>query len=330
MNPPAKVSIALATYNGERHLAEQLASLIAQERLPDELVVSDDASIDGTLAVAREFARTAPFPVVLTANAHAKGYRGNFQTAVEATTGDLVLLCDQDDVWLPHHVRRLVEALEAHDDVLAVASDSAAVDGELKPLGYTVFESERFAPAHREGIMRRGRDQFDLVLRYRAVAGHGMGFRRALAPIILPFPPDWIHDQWLFLLAAAFGKVDYVPEPLTHYRQHDTQSVSAAKKSLGAWAKDMQGQQATAGDADLVKWTELWERAEARRDGRPESDRAIRLLKEKVDFMRFRGTIRAAGGLQRAVGTTAQLLRGRYHRLGRGLLAYGRDLRGYR
>lgn len=318
------VSIALATYNGEAYLRAQLGSYLAQERLPDELVLSDDASTDGTLKIAHEFSKQAPFPVRIIANRHAKGFRGNFRTAIEATTGDLLVLSDQDDVWLPEHIARLAEALERELDVLAVASDSECVDCNLKPLGYTIRDSERLSGALRKATMRREADQFGLVLRHRAVAGHGMAFRRSLAAAVLPFPDEWFHDQWIFLVAAALGRVDYVPETLSKYRQHHTQSIAAEMKSVVTWAGEMQGQAASAGKSEVGRWSELLERIMEC----GASEEVIATLRDKVDFLAFRASVREMSAPRRAARTTANLLRGRYHRLGRGFYAYARDLRG--
>jgi glycosyltransferase involved in cell wall biosynthesis len=324
MSRPSSVSIALATYNGDAYLGAQLDSYVMQERLPDELVLSDDASNDRTLEIAREFAGRAPFPVRIVANQYAKGFRGNFRTAVEMATGDFVALSDQDDVWLPAHVARLGEALERERDVLAVSSDSECVDNELKPLGYTIRDSERLSATLRNATMRRGGDQFGLVIRHRAVAGHGMALRRSLVPAVVPFPESWFHDQWIFLVGAALGRVAYVPETLSKYRQHSSQSVAAEMKSVVTWAGQMQGQATSAGEAEVGRWTELLHRIRER----GASEAAIATLQEKIEFLAFRASVREMPAAARTARTTANLLRGRYHRLGRGFYAYARDLRG--
>lgn len=318
------VSIALATYNGEAYLGAQLESYVAQERLPDELILSDDRSTDGTVAITREFAARAPFPVRIVSNQYAKGYRGNFQTAIEAAESDLIALSDQDDVWLPAHVARLAERLEREPDVLAVASDSECVSSDLKPLGYTIRESERLPDSLLKATMRRGPDQFALVLRHRAATGHAMAFRRSFASAVLPFPESWGHDHWIFLIGAALGRVDYAPETLSKYRQHGSQVVAAEMKSVAKWASQMHGQPASAGAAEVARWMELLCRI--RELGASEA--AIATLQEKIDFLAFRTSVRGMPVSARTARTTVNLLRGRYHRLGRGFYAYARDLRG--
>jgi len=98
------LSIALATYNGERYIGEQLDSILRQTRLPDELVVFDDASVDATQAIVLDFARHAPFPVRFQVNSVRLGSTRNFEMAIRACGGDIIFLCDQDDVWYPDKI----------------------------------------------------------------------------------------------------------------------------------------------------------------------------------------------------------------------------------
>jgi len=102
-----KVSVAMCTYNGQRFLHQQLQSLLDQTVRPDELVVCDDGSSDDSLMVVEAFAVSAPFFVRVIRNSQNLGYIRNFEQAISRCTGDLVFLCDQDDVW----DRRKIETL---------------------------------------------------------------------------------------------------------------------------------------------------------------------------------------------------------------------------
>jgi glycosyltransferase involved in cell wall biosynthesis len=95
------ISIAMATYNGERFLEEQLRTLGEQVKLPDEVVVCDDGSTDRTLEILVQFAERAPFRVRLVINDQRLGWRENFLKAASLCTSDYIAFCDQDDVWLP-------------------------------------------------------------------------------------------------------------------------------------------------------------------------------------------------------------------------------------
>jgi hypothetical protein len=151
-----------------------------------------------------------------------------------------------------------------------------------------------------------------------------MAFRRALLAAVLPFPENWIHDQWIFLVGAALGRVDYTPGALSKYRQHGSQAVAAENKSVLTWAGQMHGQAASAGHAEVARWEELMERI--REHGA--SAAAIQSLRGKIDFLEFRASVRHMPSAARAMRTTAKLLSGRYHHFARGFYAYARDLRG--
>ena len=124
--------VALCTYNGALYLREQLDSLAAQTRLPDELVVCDDGSTDRTLAILDSFAAAAPFPVRIR-NRTRLGTPKNFERAIGLTTGAIIALADQDDVWYPHKLKRLERELARSKRIGLVFSDADVVDDRLRP-----------------------------------------------------------------------------------------------------------------------------------------------------------------------------------------------------
>src|SRR5437588_7313199 len=105
-----RISIAMCTYNGARFLREQLDSFAAQSRLPDEVVICDDGSTDGTADIVRTFASGAPFPVHFHVNEPRLGITRNFERAAGLCTGSIIFFSDQDDVWLPDKLDRFAEA----------------------------------------------------------------------------------------------------------------------------------------------------------------------------------------------------------------------------
>ena len=125
------ISVAMATFNGERFLREQLDSIAGQSLLPSELVVTDDSSSPGTLDIVREFRSQVSFPVRIHKNESRLGYRANFFKAFSLCTGDVIALCDQDDVWMPNKLERLSSAF-SDDDVLLAIHNVTLVDSNLK------------------------------------------------------------------------------------------------------------------------------------------------------------------------------------------------------
>ena len=122
------VSIALCTYNGERFLDAQLTSLAEQSHRPDEVVICDDDSSDGTLGIIQAFADTAPFKVRVFRNSQNLGYVKNFEKAVSLCQGDVIFMCDQDDVWHPEKIEICLGVLDAEQTVGLVLHDFNWID----------------------------------------------------------------------------------------------------------------------------------------------------------------------------------------------------------
>ena len=320
----------MATYQGAKFLSDQLESFLAQTLLPSELCVSDDGSDDGTLDIVSKFAEKAPFTVKLVNNDIPGGAGRNFQNAARQCSGDIILFADQDDVWLPEHIMRLVEPMELDSRIVAVASNSIYVAENLAPTGVTLEESERFPTGLRKATMRLPPNQFELVLRHRISAGHGMAFRSLLFPLIIPFSDHWIYDQWVFILAAAAGLVTYEPVPLTLHRQHDQQHIQNRKQDLKAWATMSASIPLSHQSTESQKWKDLLARLREKRDLIPDFDLAERALEKKLIFVTQRVGIRSASVSDRIFFAMSHLFRGNYHRLGRGFITLARDLYGTR
>ena len=229
-----KISVAMCTYEGERFLREQLASIAAQVRAPDELVVCDDRSSDSTPAIVREFAAGAPFSVRLHVNEQNLGSTKNFERAVTLCGGDLIALSDQDDVWLPSKLGRIEEVFLGEPRTGLVFSDAEVVDEELRPLGYRLWESVGFDAAQ-QGLVRSGR-ALDVLLSGSTVTGATMAFRSRYRNLVLEIPEDLalIHDGWIALMVSSVAGVTFIEEPLVKYRQHSRQQIGARRRKAAA------------------------------------------------------------------------------------------------
>ena len=225
MNPPGgDVSIALCTYNGERFLRQQLASIAAQTILPNELVVSDDGSSDATLSIVQDFASTAPFAVRILQTQSNLGSTKNFEHAIAHCTGAIVAMSDQDDVWRPNKLEELGKALKANSDAGFVISNSELIDQAGKPLNATAWQWHGFdwISYNRE----TAEQQFQRLIAGSFVTGATMAFRSRLFPIFRPFSIEWYHDVWIAMVANAFGwRGVALPERLIQYRQHQAQQI---------------------------------------------------------------------------------------------------------
>lgn len=132
---PETISVALTTCNGQRFLLDQLESIANQTHLPDEVVIADDLSTDGTVSIIRRFSVGAPFPVKLRSNPARLGWARNFVQVAERCSGDLIAFCDQDDVWLPNKLERCLAEFSA-SDIYLVYHDALTVDAQLVPYGH--------------------------------------------------------------------------------------------------------------------------------------------------------------------------------------------------
>ncbi|HEY3596953.1 MAG TPA: glycosyltransferase [Paraburkholderia sp.] len=211
------VSIAMATCNGARYLAEQLQSLARQTALPAELVVTDDCSTDDTVKVIQTFAQTAPFPVRLHVNPKRLGYRANFLKAAQLCSSDVIAFCDQDDVWMEGKLAHCAERF-AQTDALLLYHNAIVTDCELREIDTLAREG---LPAPYHPALSVG----PLI--------YGLGFTLLFRRQLMEFAPLWNrsidfhdgtsnegHDQWIFFVANVFGSIVYVETPLARYRRH--------------------------------------------------------------------------------------------------------------
>ena len=227
------LSIALATYNGEHYIREQLDSIVRQTRLPDELVISDDASADSTLDIIKDFERSAPFPVKLQVNQKRLGSTLNFESAIRTCSGDIIFLCDQDDIWYPDKIARIEESFVNNPEAGAVFTDADIVNQDLQSYGPKLWKKGRFSSREQE-LVNEG-DAFTVLLKHFVVTGATMAFRSSFKKIIFPIPEEWVHDAWIAFLISASSSLVAIQTPLIAYRQHDSNQIGVPRpgKNLG-------------------------------------------------------------------------------------------------
>ncbi|MFN9030649.1 MAG: glycosyltransferase family 2 protein [Betaproteobacteria bacterium] len=313
------VSAVLCTYNGERYLPDLLASLRSQSRPLDQLIVSDDASTDGTVALLEAELPRFKCATVLLRSGHNVGAAANFSASLGQATGDVVLPCDQDDLWQPSKVERLADVLEGTSSAV-VFHNAQCISANGRPTGQLLADLLDKAP------LPRGPDAFRRLLRRNLVSGCTMALRRKFLLNALPVPAGFMHDEWLALMAAARDEIVFVDEPLISYRLHGGNALGL--RDIGARAAvtqrlgDVGGQRAR----KIARLEGLNERLSQRREGmRPE---ALDYLNEAI------GHLKSRQGLPQAmVGRIPIVMRewraGRYRRHSGGVLSALRDaLRG--
>lgn len=226
-----RVSVALATHNGEVFLREQLLSILDQTRPVDEIIVSDDASTDATILVLeqtmRDWSATGATPPELRIlhNAIALGVTSNFEQALAACTGEIIALCDQDDRWHEGKIAAALDAFGADGELELWHSDARIVDSDGNPTGLRLLETLNVRDGELEEI-RSGR-AIDTLLRRNLVTGATAVIRSSLLAATRPFPASWVHDEWLAVAAAARNRLRLSEDCLIDYRQHGANQIGA-------------------------------------------------------------------------------------------------------
>jgi glycosyltransferase involved in cell wall biosynthesis len=320
------ISIAMCTYNGEAYLSDQLVSIGKQMQQPDELIVCDDGSTDSTLQVLDQFSKGAPFPVRVYRNEQRLGSTKNFEKAMSLCKGDFIFLSDQDDVWMPEKVNRLLQALRNNPHAGYVFSDALIVDEALHPLGYTMWQTIKFTPRERRQF-EQGK-QPAVLLKRNVVTGATMAFRATLKSFILPIPEEAIHDEWIALLASAIGIYGVlIDESLIHYRQHSQQLRGGQKFSLVEQAKRASLTKGQSYESLLhreeVKYIKALDRLTL--TGRLEKD-VRQLFDAKIQHLRVRQSIHRHPHYARFFAISREFLTLRYHRFSPDWKNAARDL----
>ena len=318
------VAVVVSTYNGAAYLGEQLASILAQSRQPDLIIVTDDESSDDTVAIARAALAGFDGDTLITTNPGARGVVPNFSHGLAAAVdagADLIALSDQDDIWRPDKLRELIAVFEDRPGLQLLHSDARLVDAQGAAIGGTLLESISMSPRMRR-LEHDGRG-FSVLLRRNTVTGATSVVRRGLVQTALPVPPGWVHDEWLAIVAAATGRFDLVELPLVDYRQHGANEIGAALLGVGGKARRMAAPRAERNARLLTRAEQLPARLEAL--GSAVDPALTAAARAKLAHEQRRSAL-PAGRLGRIPGVFGGLLRGDYRRFGRGVLDAVRDL----
>lgn len=225
------ISVALCTYNSSRFVEIQLRSILSQSILPFEIVISDDGSTDDTLNIVRVVCSKVPsVRLRVITGTESLGVTANFERAVRACVGDLIVLCDHDDYWQPRRIETALQGFSDDEHLLFQHTDARLIDEVGAPLGVSLFQALGVSPAERE-LIDSGH-AFSAYLRRNVATGATAMFRRSLLESALPFPKEWVHDEWLAVVASIVGRVQVLDDQLIDYRQHGRNQIGVKKPTL--------------------------------------------------------------------------------------------------
>ena len=216
MNDRNRCSVIMATYNGEMYITEQLESVLKNMKENDELIISDDGSSDNTKKIIQSYMNCNKNIRLI--DGPKSGVTSNFENALRYVQGDVIFLCDQDDVWSDHKIDTVLSAMK--DDVTLVMHDAMVIQDEK--VIYPSFMQHR---GSKVGL-------FHNIIK-NSYIGCCMAFKRELLDYILPFPEKiCMHDQWIGLVNEKYGKSICISDKLIQYRRHGNNASTMAGYGL--------------------------------------------------------------------------------------------------
>lgn len=324
-----KISLAMATHNGQTYLEEQFESIFSQTRLPDEIIVYDDASSDGTPAKLKEIQARAPVKMKIISGTFNLHVNGSFSAALNECVGDIVFFSDQDDIWEPDKISRFMEVFERRRDIGVVFSNASQIDERGQALKGSLWQTVGFT-TRRKACFKQN-SVGEMLKGGNFIYGMASAFRtECIRPVcpVLADPRGMTHDTWFALHTLATGwKAELLDDQLVRYRRHRNQATRTA--GMGQTVKagnlfEIRRRQMAALIDSLFLVRSGVERALAVRSEDTRSH-AIRQLDDKVSFLVMRQKLRA----ERTPHLAAQALLSRgYWKYSKGFVSVLRDLSG--
>lgn len=223
----SKVDILLATCDGEKFLKEQLDSILNQSYTNLRIIIRDDASQDSTSTIIQEFTKSYPDKIVFIQGRERLGVKANFSKLMDVSSAPYIMFSDQDDIWMPNKIEKTLshmlamEAKEGNHPFL-VHTDLVVVDEQMKMMNRSFWKYANIRPVHEE--------TFNRLLSQNVVTGCTVMVNRLMIELSRPIPQEaFMHDWWMALTAAVFGKIGVLDEPTIYYRQHGKNALGAQK-----------------------------------------------------------------------------------------------------
>jgi len=224
------IDIALPTYNGEKYIGRQIESIQRQEYPEWRLLIRDDGSTDQTVSIIKNYVLKDKRILFAEDKDEYLGVVKNFSHLLKLADADYVMLCDQDDVWLPDKINKSLDHMRRMEKAspglpILVHSDLRVVDSSLKVIAPSFRQFQCLDP---ESSGKIGR----LLVQNMAV-GCTMIMNRSLVELSLPIPDGALmHDWWIALVACAMGRVGYIDEPTVLYRQHGSNTLGSRRYDM--------------------------------------------------------------------------------------------------
>lgn len=317
--PPAtRMSVVVCTFNGAMYLLPQLDSIAGQHTPPDEIIISDDGSSDSTCRIIEAFVAKLNVPTKYIRNESVLGAAKNFEMAIAKSTGEIVVLADQDDVWEVDKLVKMRQAADLFPSCLLLFSDGSCIDGNGKPLKYRLWDKAGRSRVQR--LMRETGEQFSTLLGGDIVTGATMAIRRPLLDRALPIPVGWLHDAWLAVVAAVYEQIRGIDDCLIKYRVHKDQLVGVGRGNIIERTRILRS---LGKERDLQKFLVLRERMSTFLNEAQRSE-----LDAKIFHLQTRASL-STHAVKRVFQVLREAASGRYGRYSSGLPSIALDFLGH-
>ena len=204
-----KVSVAMATYNGEKYIEEQIQSILRNLGENDEFIISDDGSKDNTVNIIEKYRKNDKRIILL--EGPKKGVKKNFENAIEKTTGDYIFLTDQDDIWEENKIVEILEDFEKNKDITLIVHDASVFASDTNKIIYDSFFEFRNSG---KGVIKN--------IYKNTYIGCCMAISSEIKKYILPIPNNIeMHDQWIGIINDIKFDTMFIDRKLIKYRRHD-------------------------------------------------------------------------------------------------------------
>lgn len=222
MENKIKCSVAMATYNGEKYIKEQIDSILLNLDQNDELIISDDGSTDETLNIIKNYNDSR----IKLIQGPKKGIKQNFANAIKNCNGQYIFLSDQDDIWNKNKKKIVLDTFEKNNCTLVV-HDCEVINNEYETLESSFFELRK----SKKGIVKN-------IIK-NSYIGCCMCFDSKIKNKILPIPNDIeMHDQWIGIIAEKYGESIFIKDKLIKYRRHDNNASGMKHHPLNIMIKN--------------------------------------------------------------------------------------------
>jgi glycosyltransferase involved in cell wall biosynthesis len=251
------------------------------------------------------------------------GSTKNFEKAIRLCQGDIIALADQDDVWHPEKLARMAQAFQCDHNIGGVFTDAELIDSDSQRLPKTLWRSA-FFNWQKQKRFQRGQG-LRVMLKHPVITGATMAFRSQFRGLMLPIPPNQIHDHWIGILIASVSHLAPIRDTLVEYRKHDAQQI-------GPWDVDSLWQQIQVSKrmkrdylGEAEQFAEVYERLCDRSAAFPPHPFALSLISQKISHQRTRGSL-PRPKLLRLATLLREVVTLRYWRYSNGLGSVARDL----